>query len=115
MGGMEVLFIVVAAISIIVSAFILIKFRNIKFSLIAGLAAVAIILGLVLFAADNPKDDGDDVMKNTPTQSATSVASPTATAGATPESTKDASSDIILTAAPTVKPTATPVPTHIRL
>jgi len=111
MGGMEVLFIVVAAISIIVSAFILIKFRNIKFSLIAGLAAVAIILGLVLFAADNPKDDGDDVMKNTPTQSATSVASPTATAGATPESTKDASSDIILTAAPTVKPTATPVPT----
>lgn len=112
MGGMETLFIVAAVLLIVALAFVLIKFKNIKLTLATGLAAIAIILGLVLFAADHPKDGDGDVMINSPSQSvSTTDAAPTETAGATPDSTKDVSSDVVITPTivPTVKPT--PVPT----
>ena len=112
MGGMETLFIVAAVLLIVALAFVLIKFKNIKLTLATGLAAIAIILGLVLFAADHPKDGDGAVMINSPSQSvSTTDAAPTETAGATPDSTKDVSSDVVITPTivPTVKPT--PVPT----
>ena len=111
MGGIEILFIVAAVLLIGVLAFVFIKFRNIKLTLVAGLAAIAIILGLVLFASENPKNDDSGVMLNTPMQSEPSAVLPDESASATPESTKDASADVVST--PTLIPavTSTPVPT----
>lgn len=62
MGIVEVLFIIVAVVSVIAGAFVLIKFRSLKFSLIAGLVSIAIILAMVLFVTNDSDDKGKDVL-----------------------------------------------------
>jgi len=110
MGSIELLFIAIAVVSVILSAFVLIKFRNLKFSLIAGLVAVAVILGLVVYVKDHPKDKGDDVL-SAPTASPSFTVAVTTPPAATsaPEETEQVSADY--TPSATVKPTSTPAAT----
>lgn len=111
MSGVEILFIVVAFISVIATAFIFIKFKSLKFSLMAGLAAIVIILALVLFVSNNPEDnDGELLIQSTPpiVTSTESVAaeSPTATDETSAETSAETSVPII-----TIVPTVTVAPT----
>lgn len=112
MENLEILIIAVAALSIIVSAIVFIKFKNFKVTLVTALASIAIILSLVLFAAKNPKPNDDVLSVPSATNAPTGVSDATESLTETDDVSADVTATILATTTatvvPTDKPTATP-------
>lgn len=109
---METLIIAVAALSIIVSAIVFIKFRNFKATLVTALAIIAVILSIVLFVAKNPKqNDGDVLLQSSATPGSNVTSSQPEDPTATEDVSADVTATVLATTTATVAPTATVKPT----